>query len=75
MTQNPAQRFGLARRGVVAEGAFADLVVFDPGRVNDAATYEDPHLPPVGMPFVIVNGKVAVDQGRVTGVLAGEAIP
>ena len=43
--------------------------------VIDLATYEDPQMPPAGIPFVVVNGRVAVDDGRVTGVLAGEAVP
>jgi len=75
VTENPAKRFSLANRGVVAPGNFADVVVFDAATVNDLATYEDPRMPPVGIPFVVVNGRVAVDHGRVTGVLAGEAVP
>jgi N-acyl-D-amino-acid deacylase len=75
VTGNPARRFQLKGRGAVQKGYYADLVVFDPVRINDLATYEDPRVPPVGIPFVIVNGKVAVDHGRPTGSLAGEAIP
>ena len=75
MTQLPAERFGLKRRGVVKKGAFADLVVFDADRIDDLATYEDPKVHPEGIPFVTVNGQVAVDQYRCTGVLAGEAVP
>ena len=74
-TQNPAQRFGLAGRGVLAAGNFADIVLFDADEMIDLATYEDPQAPPAGIPFVVVNGRVAVDHGRVTGVLAGEAVP
>lgn len=75
VTGNPARRFQLKGRGEVQRGCYADLVVFDPVRINDLATYEDPRVPPAGIPFVIVNGKVAVDHGRPTGTLAGEAIP
>ncbi|MBI2965008.1 MAG: amidohydrolase family protein [Chloroflexi bacterium] len=75
MTGKPASRFQLKGRGEVRKGCFADLVVFDPLRINDLATYEDPRVAPAGIPFVVVNGKVAVDAGRPTGVLAGEAIP
>lgn len=75
MTDNPARRFGLRRRGRVAPGYFADLVVFDAARINDRATYEDPKAPPVGISHVAVNGRLALDDGRPTGLLAGEAIP
>ncbi len=74
MTQRPARRFRLRGRGVVEVGAFADLVVLDPARINDTATYEDPKSYPEGIPYVLVNGKVAVDSGRCTGVLAGESL-
>jgi N-acyl-D-amino-acid deacylase len=75
MTDRPAHRFGLRGRGRVERGYFADLVVFDPDRVIDTATYDDPCQFPVGIPFVVVNGRVAVDRERVTGVLAGQAVP
>ena len=75
MTDRPARRFGLARRGRVERGCFADLAVFDAERVIDTATYDDPRRFPVGIPFVVVNGQVAVDHERVTGVLAGQAVP
>ena len=64
MTDNPARRFGLTRRGRVEVGYFADLVVFDPDRVIDNATYDDPTQPPAGIPHVLVNGQVAVDNER-----------
>lgn len=75
MTDNPARRFGLTRRGRLEEGYFADVVVFDADRVMDTATYDDPAQYPVGIPFVIVNGRVSVDHERCTGVMAGQAIP
>ena len=53
-------------RGVVREGAWADLVLFDPARVLDAATYDDPHRYPVGIEYVIVNGGVALESGETT---------
>ncbi|MBM3957103.1 MAG: amidohydrolase family protein [Gemmatimonadetes bacterium] len=74
-TDNPARRFGLTKRGRVEAGYFADLVVFDAARMCDLATFEDPRTPPAGIPYVVVNGQVAVDSERCTGVLAGEAIP
>ncbi|MBM3957350.1 MAG: amidohydrolase family protein [Gemmatimonadetes bacterium] len=75
VTQNPARRFGLKGRGVLAVGNCADVVVFDAATICDLATYEDPQVPPAGIPYVVVNGRVAVDRGRLTGVLAGEAVP
>ena len=67
-------RFGLKDRGEIAKGKFADIVVFDSERITDRATFEDPEQFPEGIPFVVVNGRVAVDHERLTGVLAGEAV-
>jgi N-acyl-D-amino-acid deacylase len=50
------------------------VIVFDPKTVSDRSTYEQPELPAVGMNFVIVNGKIAVENGAYTGVLAGRAL-
>jgi len=75
MTDNPARRFGLTKRGRIETGHFADIVVFDPDHVIDNATYDDPIQFPTGIPFVVVNGQVAVDNERCTGVLAGQAVP
>jgi N-acyl-D-amino-acid deacylase len=61
MTSLPADRFGIAGRGRIAEGAFADLVLFDPATVTDAATFEAPHAYPAGIDAVIVNGRVTWD--------------
>jgi N-acyl-D-amino-acid deacylase len=74
MTSLPCERFGLAGRGRVAEGAFADLVVFDPERVEDTATYADPKREARGIEWVIVNGRVALERGRHTGAGAGRAL-
>jgi N-acyl-D-aspartate/D-glutamate deacylase len=75
MTDLPARRFGITRRGRIERGCFADLVIFDADRVMDTATYDDPRRYPIGIPFVVVNGQLAVDQERLTGVLAGQAVP
>lgn len=74
MTGLPASQLGIADRGIVREGAFADLVVFDPSRVADTATYEAPHAYPVGIEHVAVNGVVTIDGGEHTGARAGRAI-
>ena len=70
-----ADRFGLKDRGRLAPGKAADLVVFDPQTLEDTATYEQPKRFPVGITAVVVNGRVAVEDGRPTGVLAGRALP
>jgi N-acyl-D-amino-acid deacylase len=75
MTDNPASRFGLKGRGRIEKGAYADIVVFDSERIIDNATYDDPKQFPTGIPFVLVNGQVAVDHERCTGVMAGQAVP
>jgi N-acyl-D-aspartate/D-glutamate deacylase len=64
MTALPAGRFGLRRRGRIEEGAFADLVLFDPDRVADTATFERPHAFATGIDLVVVNGRVAWDGSR-----------
>ena len=74
MTAQPAARLGLRDRGRVAEGAYADLVVLDPGRVRDAATFDAPHQYPEGIPHVVVNGVPAVRDGRNVGVRTGRVL-
>jgi N-acyl-D-amino-acid deacylase len=69
-----AETFGIAERGTLRVGYFADVIVFDEKTVADRATYERPTLPAVGMQYVIVNGKVAIDDGKYTGALAGRAL-
>jgi acyl-homoserine-lactone acylase len=73
-TQLAATTLQLADRGMVAEGKFADVIVFDPGTVADRATYASPRELAVGMRYVLVNGRVAVDGGTYTGALAGRAL-
>jgi N-acyl-D-aspartate/D-glutamate deacylase len=71
MTGLPARKFGLTDRGLVQEGRFADLVVFDADRIIDRATYEDPRRHPEGIKAVVVNGSVAVRDGCVTARRSG----
>jgi N-acyl-D-amino-acid deacylase len=74
MSGRPAERLGLQSKGRVAPGYDADLVIYDAASVADRATFQDPHQFPVGLPHVIVNGEVAVRDGRHTGVLAGRVL-
>ena len=74
MTSLPAQRLGFPDRGLVRPGMAADLVCFDPETVRDTATYDDPKQLPEGIPYVAVNGRLAVDGGRLTGDLAGRSL-
>jgi len=74
MTSMPAARLGLRDRGVVRVGAYADLVVFDAATVADRATFEAPHQYPVGIDWVIVNGRPAVEAGRFVGGRAGKVL-
>src|SRR5829696_8482390 len=64
MTSLPADRFGLAGRGRIAEGSFADLVAFDAIVIADGSTYRDPHRFPSGIGTVVVNGTVAFEDSR-----------
>ena len=66
MTSLPARRMRLADRGVLRPGMAADLVVFDPDKVIDRATFADPNQYPVGIDVVVVNGKVVLDEGKLT---------
>jgi len=74
MTGLSATVMGIAERGEVRPGCFADLLVFDPGRVRDTATYEQPHAYAEGMDVVIVNGRITIDAGVFTDVRAGRVL-
>jgi len=74
MTSLPARTFNLSDRGLVRAGMAADLVVFDPARVQDQATYAKPHQYSQGFDYVLVNGKVVVDEGKLTNTRAGQTL-
>ncbi|MGH8793167.1 MAG: N-acyl-D-amino-acid deacylase family protein [Stackebrandtia sp.] len=74
MTSRPARRLGLADRGLVREGFAADLALFDPDAVADAATFDEPRRQPLGIPYVTVNGGFAIDEGRRTNSATGRAL-
>jgi dihydroorotase/N-acyl-D-amino-acid deacylase len=74
MTSLPADRLGMHDRGRIREQAFADLVVFDPATVADRSTFEDPHQYPEGIAWVIVNGVIAVEDGRYLDLRPGRVL-
>ena len=74
LTSLPAGNLGLDRRGRLAPGQFADVVVFDPARVADRATFEEPQQFAVGVSHVLVNGVVVLKDGEPTGALPGRAL-
>jgi N-acyl-D-aspartate/D-glutamate deacylase len=74
ITAIPASRFGFEKRGRLEPGYFADLVLFDPDKIADRATWVDPHQYPVGVEYVIVNGQVVVEHGNHTGRLPGKIL-
>ena len=71
MTSLPAQTLRLIDRGVLRLGAYADITIFDPQRVIDKATWENPHQYSEGIAYVIVNGNVVISEGKHTGALSG----
>lgn len=74
MTGLPASKLGLAERGLVRPGMYADLVAFDPATVADRATFADPHQYPIGVYLVVVNGVVTARGGEMAGPLAGRPV-
>jgi N-acyl-D-amino-acid deacylase len=74
MTSMNADKIGIKDRGRLREGMWADITIFDPDRVIDRATFENPHQYPVGIPYVIVNGELTIDNDRHTGALAGRVL-
>jgi N-acyl-D-amino-acid deacylase len=74
MTAKTAKRVSLADRGTIREDACADLTIFDPETIRDTATFDSPAQYPNGISYVIVNGKIAVENGKHTGVAAGKVL-
>jgi N-acyl-D-amino-acid deacylase len=74
MTSLPAQVFGLTDRGQIRPGAIADLVIFDPAKVHDAATYQEPHQLAEGMTHIVVNGVLVREDGKFTNALPGHVL-
>jgi N-acyl-D-amino-acid deacylase len=74
MTSLPADRLGLADRGILRQGMRADVVVFDPATVKDMASYENPAQYSQGVDWVLVNGKAVVADGKPTNALPGRVL-
>ena len=74
MTSFPAQKIGLKDRGLVKEGFWADIVVFDADGIIDKATYKEPRNKPEGIEYVIVNGVISVEKGDLTGKREGKVL-
>jgi len=74
MTSLPARTFGFRDRGQVREDYWADLVLFDPARVQDKATFLKPHQFTEGFDWVLVNGQPVVEEGKLTGARAGQIV-
>lgn len=73
-TSLPAQRMRIADRGVLKAGLWADIVVFDPATIHDLATFENPSQLSVGMKYVMVNGALVIDDGKMTNALPGKVL-
>jgi dihydroorotase/N-acyl-D-amino-acid deacylase len=74
MTGVAAERMGIEGRGILRPGNYADITVFDPATVADRATFEDPHQPAVGIRYVMVNGRLTLDDGHLTAERPGRAL-
>jgi N-acyl-D-aspartate/D-glutamate deacylase len=74
MTSMPADLLGLNDRGRIMEGCIADLVIFDPKKIKDMATFEEPHQYPQGIETVIINGQISLEDNKLTGAAAGKLI-
>lgn len=74
MSGLPAEKFNLEKRGILAKGNFADVVVFDPKEIRDLATVENPYQYSQGVQYVLVNGQVALDNGNIANQRAGQVL-
>jgi dihydroorotase/N-acyl-D-amino-acid deacylase len=74
MTSAVADRLSIRDRGLLREGMFADVMIFDPKTIIDKATYEQPHQLSVGVQHVLVNGEAVVSAGQVTGAKPGHLV-
>lgn len=74
MSKKPAEVFGFEKRGVLKEGYYADVVVFNPEEVRDKSTFENPRQYPEGIEYVIINGHIVLEKGEYNKILAGKVL-
>jgi N-acyl-D-amino-acid deacylase len=74
MTSMPADKLGFADRGRILEGKAADVVIFDYDKIQDKGTFTEPHQYPEGIPYVIVNGEIVINNGTHTNAMPGKVI-
>ena len=74
MTSLPATKFNLKDRGLIMEGKFADILIFDENTIQDMSVYENPHQFTIGIEYVLVNGKLVINNGKHTGTRSGVAL-
>jgi N-acyl-D-amino-acid deacylase len=74
VTGFPASILGLDSRGLLKKGHWADIVLLEPEAIGSSATYEEPERYPEGIPYVMVNGELVVNNGKTTGSLPGQAL-
>lgn len=74
ITSYPARRLGLKGRGLLREGCWADITVFNPEKVIDRADFQNPAQYPKGIPYVIVNGAVVIENGNHAKALPGKVL-
>jgi len=73
-TSFPAQKLGLKDRGLIKEGTWADITIFDPQKIIDGATFMAPHQHPEGIEYVIINGKIVIEKARHTKETPGKIL-
>lgn len=74
ITALPAKTFSIKKRGMIMEGHYADIVIFDRDSIMDRATFENPFLRPDGIEYVIINGRIAIREGEPTGIRSGRVL-
>ncbi len=74
MTYDPCRKFGITDRGIIKIGSYADIVLFDPERIKDLASYDDPMQFPEGIAYVVLNGEIALERGNITSWKAGRVL-
>jgi N-acyl-D-amino-acid deacylase len=74
LTHLPAENLKINKRGLLKEGYFADIVIFDPEKIRDHATFQDPHQYATGVEHVLVNGQLVLKDGEHTGATPGQIV-